>query len=173
MTVTRFKSAGGFTLVEVMIAAAILSVAVIGASGYRYYAAIDAQRAARHTAAARLGLLLCESWRGTRGSLTYNPVTHLSPVLAITVPTEADNDYSYLAHLSYIAGIPQDFTKLGTYRVTLNDDKYYPILSYKDTGNGLRLLNVAVVWPLQGRTDNWYPSPYTCKVFKLTTYTQN
>lgn len=148
-------------------------VAVVGASGYRYKAAIDAQKAARHTAAARVGLLLCESWRGTRGSLTYNPVTHLSPVLTITIPTEADNDYSYLAHLSYIAGIPQDFTKLGSYRVTLNDGKCYPILSYKDAGTGLRLLNVTVVWPLQGRTDNWYPSPYTCKVFKLTTYTPN
>jgi len=174
MTLKRFKSSGGFTLVEVMAATVILSIAVIGASGYRYHAALDARKAAMHSEAARVALLFCESWQGVKGSETYNPITHLGADLTITAPESDVNMY-----LNYIAGTPQDFTVLGKYKVTTNDGLCYPILSYKDTSAGLRVLNVVVAWPLKGQSatgadgHSRYPTPDNYKVFKLTTYTSN
>lgn len=176
MTRKRLKSTGGFTLVEVMAATVILSIAVIGASGYRYHATLDARKAAMHSEAARAALLLCESWRGVKGSETYNPTTHLGANLTVTAPGEADDVIMYL---NYIAEIPQDFTVLGSYKVATNDGLCYPVLSYKDTGTGLRVLNVAVAWPMLGQSTNGgdgysrYPTPDNYKVFKLTTYISN
>ena len=73
MAVKRPKSAGAFTLIEVIAAILILSIAVLGTSGYRYYAALDARKATMHTTAAGIGLLLCESWRRLSDQNTFDP----------------------------------------------------------------------------------------------------
>jgi len=163
MAVKQLKSAAGFTLVEVMTAILILSVAVIGASGYRYYAALDARRAAMQMTGARVALLLCESWRGLSDPNTFDPAAQFSSELTITTATEASMlEYHYKA---------ADFTLLGVYTVAANGVIYYAVLSWKDVGSGLRALNVVVVWPLQGQIDSNYLDYDACKSFKLTTYT--
>lgn len=162
MTVKQLKSAAGFTLVEVMAAILILLVAVIGASGFRYYAALDCRRAAMQTTGARVGLLLCENWRGLSDPNTFDPVAHFGSELAITTVAETSMlEYHYKS---------ADFTLLGAYRVTANSISYYAVLSWKNVGSGLRALNVVVVWPLQGQIDSDYLDYYACKSFKLTTY---
>jgi len=162
MAVKQLKSAAGFTLVEVMTAILILSVAVIGASGYRYYAALDARRAAMQTTGSRVGLLLCESWRGLSDPNTFDPVAQFSSELTITTATEASTlEYHYKA-----AG----FTLLGVYTIATNGVSYYAVLSWKDVSIGLRALNVVVVWPPQGQIGSNYLYYYACKSFKLTTY---
>jgi hypothetical protein len=63
----------GFTLVEQMVAAAILTVATLGAMQYQYYAAAMGRIASGQIAAARAAHLLLEDWKSTGGSLEYNP----------------------------------------------------------------------------------------------------
>ena len=149
----------GFTLVEIMITITILSVAVIGASGYRYYAALDARKGAMKTTAARIGLLLCESWRGVNGTDTYDPVAQFSSELAITENLNFNNS-GYK---------DENFTLLGNYEVSINGTNYCAILSWRDVAAGLRAVNIVVVWPLQ---DGYLQgSPYG--PFGLTAYTTN
>ena len=98
-----------------MVVTIILVVAVFGASGYRYYAALDARKAAMQMTAARVCLLLCESWRGVKGSETYDPTANLSSDLTITTGTGLAK--------------PDDFTLLGSYIVVANGIDCYVTMS--------------------------------------------
>ncbi len=151
----RLKSKAAFTLVEVMVAILIMSLAVLGASGYRYYSALDARRAAMHRAAAEIALLLCESWRGLEGISTYDPTEHLGRELEIT-------------QSSYSAA-PEDFTLLGSYTVESSNVNYYVTLSWKNVAIGLRALNVAVAWSHRATAGPMDAE----RSFTLTTYTLN
>jgi len=166
MTVKRRKSASAFTLVEVMGAILILLVATLGASAYRYHAALDARKAAAHAGAARVCLLLCESWRGVKGTETYDPTAYLGSDLSITTIADSSGlEYQYKD-----AG----FTLLGCYTVVANGVDYNALLSWKDIDTGLRALNVVVAWSPKGQTGTSYASYYAYKnSFKLTTYTAN
>jgi len=128
----------GVSLVGTLVAVVILLIALIGTSSFRYYAALDGRRADAQTTAARIALMLCESWGGLNGDETYNPVTHLSSDLGIT------------AGSSTVAAKPSDFNLLGAYTVLFDDDrgvnKYMATLSWKDLQPGLRALNVNVAW---------------------------
>lgn len=159
MTLKRLKSEAAFTFVEVMVAILIMSLAVLGASGYRYYAALDARKAAMHRAASEIALLLCESWRGLEGIDTYDPTEHFGGDLEITQSSQS----------SYSAA-PEDFTLLGSYTVVSSSvNNYYVTLSWKNVATGLRALNVAVAWshrPTASAVD-------AERSFKLTTYTLN
>jgi Tfp pilus assembly protein PilE len=171
MTAKRLRFASAFTLVEVMLATLILSIAVIGASGYRYYAAMDARKAAMQGTAARIALLLCESWRGVNGSATYDPTAHLSD-LAIVQSTESEFSMS---HSITACAATAGFTPLGVYTVPLNGVNYYVVMSWKDLSSGLRALNVVVAWPLRNRQTTDSTGSDTSwnvyKLFKITTYT--
>jgi len=159
MTIKRLKSTGGFTLVEVMLAIFILLVAVLGASGYRYYAALDARKADLQTTAARTASLLCKSWQGVSDPNTFDPTQ-----LATGDPNSA------LAIETGYGGpaVPADFTPLGIYRITIDGVNYNAVLSWKDISQGLRALNVIVAWNPRGSQ-----SELPDKSFKLTTYIAN
>jgi hypothetical protein len=89
-----------------MIAITILIAALIGTSNFRSYSALDTKKAAAKITASRIGLMLCENWRGLGGIETYDPVAYLSPDLTITTSTGPTK--------------PADFTLLGSYTVTVN-----------------------------------------------------
>ena len=156
MTAKRGKFAPAVTIVEIMAAILILTIAVIGASGYRYYAALDVRKAAMHRTAARVALLLCESWRGQglTASGTYDPVAHLGSEISITTsvtgPSAADG-----------------FTELGRYEIIIDGVHYWVTLSWMDIATELRALNIVAAWDEQGSGAD-YAS--TNKTFKLTTY---
>jgi len=59
------------TLVEVMVAIVILSIAVTGSLGYQYYAAKQARIAKIELAATHIAHLLLEDWKSTGGSGEY------------------------------------------------------------------------------------------------------
>lgn len=181
MNTRKFKRSKGVSLIEIMIAVAILSVTVIGASGYRYYANLDAREADDHIAAARIGLLLCESWRGLKGATDFDPTAYFGQELAITV----DDGFSGFAHMGSTS---LTFNTLGSYQVMLNGMDYHIVLSWADINPSLRALNV-VVGRLKSNQrqnqasysyqDDPYAEPYTgdddseaYKLFKLTTYTE-
>jgi len=140
-----------------MIATVILVVAILGTSNFRYYCVLDTQKAAARTTAARMGLMLCESWRGLGGDETYDPATYFGSEMTIAQSIAGPSK-------------PADFTLLGKYTVALNSATYYTTLSWKDIGTGLRALNVVVVWAQrpQGASISFSDAD---KTFKLTTYT--
>ena len=84
ITQTKMKSRNAFTIVEVMIAAAIVLIAIIGTSANRYGAVLNARRADFHSTAVRTALLLCEGWNGTCGSASFNPDNVFSSNLDIS-----------------------------------------------------------------------------------------
>ena len=163
MTAKRSRAASGFTIIEIMAATVILMVAVLGTSAFRYTAALGARRADAQTAAARIGLLLTESWRGASDPNTFDPMP-----LADGEPGSAlviENSYVSLE-------APAGFTVLGTYRITADDFGYDAVLSWKDvSGGGLRALNVIVAWDQRGSKSEYHS--YPDKSFELTTYVTN
>jgi hypothetical protein len=141
-----------------MVAVAVLLIAVIGTSNFRYFATMDARKADLHTTAARIGLILTESWRGTRGDQAYSPVAHLASNLEISQSKTT------------VLEQPLDFTLLGSYTVVLEEVNYYTSLSWKDIKPGLRALNIVVAWAQRDMGGD--SSEKLDKSFKLTTYTQ-
>ena len=136
----RIRRHRGMSLVSIMVAVVILLIALIGTSSFRYCAAMDARRADAQTSAARIALMLCESWSGINGALTYNPIVELGSDLVITQNATGPTT-------------PTGFTLLGTYKVVLRDYhgmNHYATLSWKDVQPGLRALNVVVAWAQRG-----------------------
>ncbi len=150
----KIRCRRGFSLVSVMIAMVIILVALIGTSNFRYFSTLDAQKAAAKITASRIGLMLCENWRGIGGIETYDPATSLGSDLTITTSTGPAE--------------PADFTLLGSYTITVNGANYYITLSWKDVSTGLRALNIIVAWAQ--RTQGVSSLNDADKSFKLTTY---
>jgi len=151
---SKIRSGRGFSLVSIMVAIVILLVALIGTSNFRYFSALDAKKAAARITAARIGLMLCENWRGLGGIETYDPATYFGSDLTITQSAGPNK--------------PEDFTLLGSYTVTLNGANYYVTLSWKDVSTGLRALNIVVAWAQ--RPQGLSSLADVDKSFRLTTY---
>lgn len=152
----RYKRASGINLIEVMFATAILTISVIGVSGYRYYSKLNAKWAQEQITAARLGNLLCGSWAGVKGNETYNPKEHLDSNLDIGT-------------LAAINSLPPDLVILGGYRITLEDTAYDCALAWKNISPELRALWTRVEWNL--REDKLSNPDYALtRSFIITTY---
>ena len=149
----RFRR--GLSLVDAMSAIVVLVVTVIGAADYRYYAALDERKATIQVGAARIGVLLCEGWRGVKGSDAYDPTTYSGSDLVITASSGPEE--------------PEGFTLLGSYTVELNGGNYYTTLSWNDVYTELRALNVVVTWTLRGQEEVGFEE--IDELFRLTTYT--
>ena len=150
----KIRRRSGFSLISIMIAITILVAALIGTSNFRYYSALDAKKATAKITASRIGLMLCENWRGLGGIETYDPVAYLSSDLTITTSTGPAK--------------PGDFTFLGSYTVTVNNAHFYITLSWKDVSTGLRALNIIVSWAQRDQSTSSLND--ADKSFRLTTY---
>lgn len=157
MTVVQPKHKAGFTLIEIAIATVIFVVIILGTSAFRYTAALAARKADLQIAAARAALLLCKGWEGVKGDQNYDPVDHFSSELMIEYSDEGPE-------------VPADFTALGSYKVITDDVNYYITLSWRDTTQTLRALNVVIAWEHRGSGTGSFEN--TDKSFKLTTYVQ-
>ncbi|MHC4461118.1 MAG: type IV pilus modification PilV family protein [Planctomycetota bacterium] len=158
MTIKRPKYKAGITLVEEMAAILILSVAVIGASGYRYHSALDARKADQRAAATRIALLLCENWRGISGDETFDPENYWGHDLPLIEDSAEGPE------------VPIGFTTLQTSTVEINNVFYYVTMSWQDVAAGLRALNVAVAWNQNDSNSGSTAFADADKTFKLTTY---
>jgi type II secretory pathway pseudopilin PulG len=150
---------GGFTIVEAMMAMAILAIAIVGAMAYRYYATMDARRADIHMTASRVGRTLLEGWVSVDGSNSYDPQARFNETnFAIAGPS---NYWTW----GPADGLPDSFqyygldtagTAVGTrkqYQVTTGNVVFYTILSTRarDTATNPptpTMLNVRVGWRL-------------------------
>jgi hypothetical protein len=134
----------GISIIEVMIFIAVLAIAVIGTSGYRYFSTLDIRRSDSEITAGRIASQLCESWKGIGGGdSNYDPVTDSGIGLNIT-PSSS----------TYAPAAPEYFTLLnngGYYKVISdNNSNYYATMSYRtiSSANGnLETLNIIVSWP--------------------------
>ena len=70
---TPVKARSGMTLIEVMIAAVVVIVGVLGAMMYRYHSAVDARKADIQMGAGRVALLIMEGWKGASGAEDFDP----------------------------------------------------------------------------------------------------
>lgn len=124
----------GFTLVDVLVSAVILLIAIYGAIQFRYHAALQIRKADMHISGAELGQMLVETWRGTGGSESFDFVSYFSPVMAINAGTGPAE--------------PGDFNLHGSYAVQWEGFDYLTTLSSKELPDGLRALNVIVTWQM-------------------------
>jgi hypothetical protein len=156
-TPAKPKSRGAFTIIDIMIAVAILLIAILGTSAHRYNAVLNARRADLHTNAVQTALLLCEGWNGACGDATFRP------------------DYTFGSNLniSENAGpdAPSGFQTLGSYKIILEGVDYYATLSWQDLGTDLRALSVVVNWDPTGHDTGDFAD--ATKSYRLTTYVEN
>lgn len=162
MTTKRSKSSGGFTFTEIMGTITVLTVAVLGASAYRYHATLHTRKADLQTTAARMASLLCETWRGASDPNTFDPVAYFGTELAIESMTIQEGPAT-----------PTGFEALGTYRIIAEGVDYRAGLFWRDVSVGLRALSVIVVWEWDPVNHPLGPSKYANQSFRLTTYVIN
>ena len=135
-----------------MIFIVVLSIAVIGTSGYRYFATLDIRRSDNEITAGRIAMHLCESWKGQGGGDSiYNPTD--------------DSDESGIGLITIVSSAlapqePLNFTLLkngGYYKVVSDNRTYYVTMSYhtiNSTNGNLETLNVIVTWPAGANSPN-------------------
>ena len=152
MKIRKHKS--GFSIIEGVIAALIIAIVILGTISMRYHCTLDARRSDVGATASRLALLLNETWRGSAGSETFDPVATFNPDLTI----KTDNGPEP----------PSGFALLGKYNVELNSFNYYTTLSYKDINSDLRALNSNVAWEQRSTKGTNYDD--VDKSFALTIY---
>ena len=143
------------TLLEIMIATAVLLIVVLGTSGVRFNTALNSRKAESQIAAGRIGSLLCESWRGFLGNTLYDPVASLNPEVNIT---KVENGPS----------VSSGYTEQGCYKYIIDDLNFYTTLSWQDVSPGLRILNVNIAWDQRDYGSATFAD--TDKTISLTTY---
>jgi len=121
------RATAALTLIEVMVAMAILAIATLGALSSQYHAAVHARISDAQIAATRTAQLLLEDWKSTGGSDEYKP-----------------SDLKL--GLSEALSVPSDFTVpagLGTtlnnavYGITIDNMPMLVMLKYKDVAQDL------------------------------------
>ena len=176
----RRHKKSGLTLIEVMLAAVVLMVALIGAMAYRYYAALDARKADIQMTGSRNAMMLLQSWRGNGGrpvgtgadefdptSLSSTGLTIQASGIGPSAPVGFDScgfkDIPPTDGQLEPVGSPQSF------KVTTGGVVYYITLSSRDTvvGSTPKALNAQVGWRLDRQAGDLAGSD---KVFGFTTY---
>jgi hypothetical protein len=161
------KFAGGLTLVEAVVAMAVLAIAAIGALSYQYYAALHARIARAQIIATRTAQLLLEDWKSTGGATDYDPsALGLGFSAKLSVPAHWND-----------GGGAGTILNGGVYAITVDSLPMVVMLRWVDVGfdvsgvAGLRQLCVIVnfgTWnALQAGSTVW---PANLEPIVLTTY---
>ena len=193
MIIKQAKFAPAATLIEIITAILILSIAALSTSGFRYYSALNTRKADVQLTAARVASLILSTWKGSGGYSGYSKYDLIGGVDALD-PNDYDPDYDYVDYYSndydtdetdpvvLIPGliiydnapgpaVPDGFNALDlfvnpNYRIVVNNVNYYATLSYKDEVSEPRILNVCVAWMNDYQT--WTGQSYNSVQF--TTY---
>ncbi len=140
---------GGFTLVEVMLAVALITIAALGTLCYQYLCIKHIRTAQVQLAATRIGQLLIEDWKSTGGEEDYDP--------------------EYL-EMGFEASGTEEW---GQVAITIDNTRYYISMLHEHVADDdvadieLRKINVTVRWKNNlgpGMVDDDDPGVY------LTTY---
>jgi hypothetical protein len=166
----RVNKRSGLTLVEVVLAAAILMVALVGGMAYRYYATLDARKADIMMTASRNAMMLLESWRGAgggdlgTGNGQFDPTSLTSTGFTITSTGAGP-------------GVPPSsgFINPGNYKITTDNVVYYVTLSIQPTVAGVtpKALNVRICWRMDRSGSGWQDAAKARDPIGFTTYMSN
>jgi hypothetical protein len=153
----------GISIIEVIISSIVLLIGVFGVFTYRYTSTLNTLKANSYTTASRIAWLLVENWRGNKSSSDYDPTAdgQLSSI-GLTISTNTTGPPA-----------PTGFTKLGQYKVVINNINYFVTMSWKNfpAVSGINELDVIVAWPQRRQgTDTVYAD--ADKTFHLTTHAQ-
>jgi type II secretory pathway pseudopilin PulG len=133
----KSKKYRAMTLIEIMVVMIIAMILVVGVSGYRYHAALNARKADVRITAARLAACLLNSWKAAGGYSDVDPVSFGS---GLTVSSNAPGPPIPLGFSALDAKVYPNYT------IRTNRVHYYATLSYKDVAGQPRTLNVCVAW---------------------------
>lgn len=142
------KIRSGLTLVELMLAAAILMIALVGSMAYRYYSTLDARKADVQMTASRAAMTLLENWLGAKG-LDATPA--FDPTLRFPVSDYATNGVK-VETATAGPSVPSDFTQYGLYKITTADGMIYTALLASKAADTTttpatpRVLSVQIGW---------------------------
>jgi type II secretory pathway pseudopilin PulG len=166
------KFAGGLTLVEAVVAMAVLAVVVLGALGYQYYAALHSRIASAQITATRTAQLLLEDWKSTGDSTGGGLTTYDPSKLGLGFSAKL----SVPAHWNYggVVGANWQTLNSGVYAITVDGVPMVVMLRYDDdTGGQVGLwqltviVNFGTISMLQTGTTTW---PANRAPIVLTTY---
>lgn len=127
-----------FSLVEVVLASAMIMVLASGSLAYQYYSTTDVKKAEVKGTASYLALTLVESWKGQNGTSSFDPITEFETRLTIASaqsgpPVSIRED--------------ENFTLLGYYTVVSEGVTYFITLSYRpENGTTPTMLCACVAW---------------------------
>ena len=147
--IKRFRH--GLSLIEVMVSILILLAAVVGATRYQYYTAMDARRADLYGQASRLAVTMLEGWKGAGGKVTFDPLVDFGNGYQPDFKTNMVLDR--IGNGSPPAGMD---VAIGEYRIIADRATYHITLSYIDVDfpDDLPIaLNVLVTWGERGHDD--------------------
>ncbi len=134
----RQFATGGFTLLELVIAAVCVGILSVGSLTYQYNTMRDVRRAETAATASRLAKMILEHWKGLAGTADYDPAEVFAEELLIT-PSQAGPDPAEADGTA--------LTLLGHYRVHMNNAFYFVTCSWRPaTATEPLLLNIAVGW---------------------------
>lgn len=134
----RGRSLRAFTVLEVVISILIIMVLVNGVLGYQYFSTRDVRLSEVQASAARLGLLLLESWKGSGGDGGFDSVLQFGTELDIEAVADGP-------------AVPEDpeaaFVKTGSYGVQFETTYFFVTLSKAEaTEQKPPILNAVVAW---------------------------
>ena len=152
MSERRAKSKNGFTLIEILIATAIIAICAVGPLSYEYYGFRQIRRARAFETANRIGYFLLQDWKANAGSPIYqksNGAVYNPQTLIIENPVIDEEDSTFVYDGS---------TDL--YRITIDKTLYFITLS-RTLANGLGLISLTakVQWNDLIETKNMLSPP--------------
>ena len=159
------RAAYGVTLVETMVAVAIILVAVTGATFYQYYTVLDARKADLHVEATRLAVTMLEGWKGAGSETDFDPYLYLGNGNAADCRGDLGLDYGAPSLPPPGMNSPVTLGDVG-YTIISDGVQYSVTLFYEDQDpddNVPMAINAFVKWPGRGHGD-------VDKSFSLTTY---
>jgi len=127
-----------FSLIEVVLAGAMMMVLASGALAYQYYSTTDVKKAEVKEAASHLALTLVESWKGQNGTSSFNPIAEFEDRLTI----KSGHSGPPVSRLE-----EENFTLLGYYTVVSEGVTYFVTLSYRpENGTTPTMLCACTAW---------------------------
>jgi type II secretory pathway pseudopilin PulG len=158
----RPKFATAVTLVEVMVAMVILTIAALGALSYQYHTAGHVRIARAQSAATHVAQVLLEDWKSTGGSVKYNP-----GILAVGLSSPLSIPATWTNVKAVALAEPLNRS---VYAVTIDDLPMLVMLSWEDVaydataGIKLRQLCVTVKFGVANQLDDIPPVTLTTYV---------
>ena len=162
MNAKRPIFAAAVTLIEIMVAMTILTIAALGALSYQYHAAGHVRIARAQSAATHVAQLLLEDWKSTGGSEEYAPDT-----LAVGFSSPLPIPAKWTNVKAMVLANPLNDA---VYAVTIDDLPMLAMLSWEDVaydttaGVKLRQLGVTVNFGVVNQLEEILPVALTTYV---------